>query len=440
MSDAKKVHGDRYDYSRSVYVGANKNISIICPEHGEFWQKAANHLLGYGCPQCAAKARSSDTDAFVAKCEAVYGKGRYDYSRVNYVHSKEKVCIICPEHGEFWMSPNNHMRGHGCPSCYGTPKKTREQFIQQAIAVHGDMYDYSKVEYDGTDKKVCIVCPVHGEFWQTPYSHLNGTKCPACSHVKRIDEDGFKQRSAEIHKNKFDYSKVHFVSPYEKVCIVCPEHGEFWQKPSIHLRGYGCPVCGGSQRLTTEEFIEKANRVHNNRYLYDKTEYINTGTKVCITCPIHGDFWQTPNNHLFGAGCPVCNQSHLENIVMRMLKAQGLRYDFQKTFDWLCYRDKMYLDFFLPEHGVAIECQGGQHFYSSELFGGEDNFADTLARDQAKKDLCEKHGIKMLYFSNLGIDYPYPVIENLEVLLKEITNKGEVDSSRWKDPELPFSY
>jgi hypothetical protein len=104
---------------------------------------------------------------------------------------------------------------------------------------------------------------------------------------------------------KYDYSKVKFEHVNKHVCIICPEHGEFWQKPGIHLRGYGCPICGGSKRLTNEEFIEKARLVHEDKYDYSKVNYINTSTKVCIICPEHGEFWQTPNSHLFGAGCPT---------------------------------------------------------------------------------------------------------------------------------------
>ena len=98
----------------------------------------------------------------------------------------------------------------------------------------------------------------------------------------------------------------------------------------------------------------------------------------------------------------------------------------------------MHLDFFLPEQGIAIECQGEQHFSPSEFFGGEEMFIDTQARDKAKRDLCEAQGIKMLYFSDLGIEYPYPVIENPDILLMEIWNTGAPDPTKWKDPELPL--
>lgn len=436
--EARKVHGDKYDYSRVVYESSVKRVCIICPEHGEFWQIADGHLRGAGCPKCSALSRRSNIDNFIKTCRELYGD-YYDYSKVKYVHSKEKVCIICPKHGEFWMTPNAHMRGHRCPKCYGTPKKTKEQFIEQAKKIHGDKYDYSKVNYVTNKEKVCIICPIHGEFWQTPFCHLKGRPCPSCRKVLRITQESFIERCTMIHHGKYDYSKVKYEHANKRVCIICPEHGEFWQKAGIHLRGYGCPICGGSQRLTTEEFIEKANKVHENKYDYSKAEYVNTSTKVCIICPEHGEFWQTPNSHLFGAGCPACPQSALEEKMRKLLTAQGIRFEAEKSFSWLRSRKKMFIDFFLPDYSVAIECQGRQHFAPSDYYGGQEEFELVVERDAKKKELCEKHGIKMLYYSNLGIDYPYPVYEDFGILLDAIKN-SDTNPNLWRDPEIPFVF
>lgn len=396
--------------------------------------------MGRGCRKCGHLSRRSNTDFFISKCKEIYGN-RYDYSKVEYVHSKENVCIICPEHGEFWMTPNAHLRGHRCPKCFGTPKKTKEQFIEEARNVHGDKYDYRKVVYEGTDVKVCIICPEHGEFWQSPYCHLKGDQCPACSKVQRITHDIFIERCTKIHHGKYDYSKVKFEHVKKHVCIICPKHGEFWQKPGIHLRGYGCPICGGSKRLTNEEFIEKAKHVHEDKYDYSKVQYKNTSTKVCIICPEHGEFWQTPNSHLYGAGCPTCPESKMEGEVRHILLNNNIVFEQEKGFDWLVFHRHMYLDFFLPEYGVAIECQGGQHFFPSQLFGGEEFYKQTKERDVAKKRLCEEHGIRILYYSNARVDYPYPVFESLKLLLKAIKDEGiVVDSSRWRDLQLTLDF
>ena len=123
----------------------------------------------------------------------------------------------------------------------------------------------------------------------------------------------------------------------------------------------------------------------NDKYDYQKVKYINTATKVCITCRIHGNLWQTPNNHLFVAGCPTCPQSNLEGEIRHFLIKNEIKFEQEKTFDWLIFNRKMFLDFFLPEYYVAIECQGRQHFAPTELFGGEKFYEITLERDKVKK-------------------------------------------------------
>lgn len=438
ISRATVKHKGRYDYSKVDYQGLDKEVTIICPIHGEFKQKASVHLKS-GCPLCFGTPKSN-TEDFIKKAREIYGD-RYDYSKVEYKGNKEKVCIICPEHGEWWMSPNNHLRGHRCPGCYGTPKHTNDEFITMAKKIHGDKYDYSKVDYNGLKNNVCIICPQHGEFWQSPNSHLNGAGCPVCSGTQRITLPIFIERCTITHNGKYDYSKVKFEDLDDFVEIICPEHGVFEQRAKVHYRGYGCPICGGSKRLTNEEFIEKANKVHNYKYDYSKVNYVNTATKVCIIWKEHGEFWQTPNNHLFGAGCPTCPQSNMEGEVRQFLIKNNIQFEQEKTFEWLRFNKKMFLDFFLPEYGVAIECQGGQHFFPTELFGGDEYYKTTIERDELKKILCKQHGINILYFSNAHIDYPYPVFESLQLLLQAIKQHGNIEQTKWEQQlKLPLEF
>ena len=123
---------------------------------------------------------------------------------------------------------------------------------------------------------------------------------------KKTKEE-FIKGARKKHGDKYDYSKVDYVNKRTKVCIICHEHGEFWQTPSSHLQGKGCPICGGTSTLTKEELIKKARKVHDNKYNYTKVEYVNNKTKVCIICPEHGEFWQTPYDHFYGCGCPKCH-------------------------------------------------------------------------------------------------------------------------------------
>ena len=251
IAEAKKVHGDRFDYSQVKYTNNHTKVCIICSEHGEFWQMPTKHLSGQGCPKCSQKEVTDkqrySSKQFIEKAYQVHGD-KYDYSKVDYKDAYTKVCIICPEHGEFWQKPGNHLFGQGCPKCFGNIRLTTESFIQKAQTVHGDKYDYSKVKYANNSTKVCIICPDHGEFWQVPNSHLSGKGCPECGKLqntdkRRGDTANFIKKAREVHGDKYNYSKVEYRSVKEKVCIICPKHGEFWQEVDNHLQGHGCPKC-----------------------------------------------------------------------------------------------------------------------------------------------------------------------------------------------------
>lgn len=192
--------------------------------------------------------------------------------------------------GEFWMSPNNHLRGHRCPGCFGTPKMTTEQFIARAKAVHGDQYDYSKVDYRGLQKKVCLVCPKHGEFWTSPDGHLQGHRCPYCYWRIKLTTSQFIARSKAAHEDRYDYSKVDYQGLNKKVCIICREHGEFWTTPATHLNGHGCPACSGVQRITVPIFIERCTKIHKGKY---DSSYANPNvdTSACyVATSVYGSY------------------------------------------------------------------------------------------------------------------------------------------------------
>ena len=147
-------------------------------------------------------------------------------------------------------------------------RKSNDEFIREAQSIHHNKYDYSKVEYTNNKTKVCIVCPEHGEFWQTPSDHLNGKGCPQCAGNVRCDKDTFIEKAKHMHNDRYDYSKVEYANAHTKVCIICPEHGEFWQIPNNHLNGNGCPLCknrkiGDVLRDTVEDFSNKSNEIHD---------------------------------------------------------------------------------------------------------------------------------------------------------------------------------
>ena len=342
---------------------------------------------------------------FVSEAISVHGE-KYDYSKVEYINSHAKVCIICPEHGEFWQIPSSHMAGCGCAACmikdaHEKTKKTTEQFIQQAKIIHGDKFDYSKVEYNGNKTKVCIICPKHGEFWMKPNSHLCGQGCPNCRKNKSITKEEFLKKSIEVHGDRYDYSKVEYKNATTKVCIICPIHGEFWQKPVSHMKGQGCLKCGASRRaekkkLTTDVFIKRAKDKHGDKYDYSKVEYVNANTKVCIICPEHGEFWQKPFDHLGGRGCYVCNRNggQIEESLYQYFLSKYNIVERNVKFDWL---GRQSIDIYLPEYKIGIEYQGEQHFLPFNYMGGEDGLKHRKELDELKNKLCRENGVLLLY-------------------------------------------
>ncbi len=195
-------------------------------------------------------------------------------------------------------------------------KLTQEEFIEKAKAVHGASYDYGSTEYTTAKAKVVIICPTHGRFIQRPDHHINGAGCPKCaaekiSKQKQKTLKDFLAKANKVHKTKYDYSGTDYISALTPVKIICRIHGEFTQLQSVHLSGCGCSKCGdisiGTKlRSNTDEFVDKAVRVHKDKYDYTKTKYLTSKDKVVIVCEKHGEFLQSPEKHLAGNGCPEC--------------------------------------------------------------------------------------------------------------------------------------
>ncbi|AUR82239.1 hypothetical protein NVP1022O_26 [Vibrio phage 1.022.O._10N.286.45.A10] len=314
IEKARAVHGDRYSYERAVYVNTRSKVVITCPVHGGFEQTPNSHLRGDCCPKCgtsaSALAQSSTTEEFVEKARLVHGS-RYGYESTVYVRNSDKVTITCIEHGDFEQRPNGHLLGNGCSKCATLSKAsaltpTTEEFIEKARAVHGDRYSYDRTVYVRALDKVTITCPEHGDFEQRPASHLTGRGCAKCrSDSDKLTTEEFIEKARAVHGSRYGYERAVYVTNRKKLTITCPGHGDFNQTPHSHLGGSGCAKCADIT-LTTEEFIEKARAVHGNAYGYDRTVYVTNKKKVTLTCPEHGDFEQTPNTHLSGCGCHKC--------------------------------------------------------------------------------------------------------------------------------------
>lgn len=194
-------------------------------------------------------------------------------------------------------------------------RKTTEEFIKEANQRFNNTFDYSKTKYTGATNKVIITCSLHGDFEQRPNDHLCGKGgCKECSKVNKHTPESFKEKATVKHKNYYDYSQVTFSSIHDKIIIVCPHHGDFLQTGREHLAGSGCRKCAAistakQQTKPLELFIKQANEVHSDKYSYLNVIYKNNAEKICIECKEHGSFWQAPNDHLKGRGCPDCGQT-----------------------------------------------------------------------------------------------------------------------------------
>lgn len=288
---------------------------------------------------------------------------------------------------------------------------TTDEFIERAKNVHNNFYAYpNNLIYKNYYEKVPITCPIHGEFWQKPSEHLRGKGCKICGMQKSIINgrktfEWFENQSNFVHRNKYVYHKETYKDVKTKTLITCPIHGDFWQTLDKHLHSQeGCPRCAHTWMPTTDEIIEKCRIIHGDKYDYEKLSYVNAKTKVTITCKKHGDFLQDIHHHLDGNGCPKCRSSKLENELEFLLKKENIIYEQWKRFDWLKNEKKLSLDFYLPQYNCAIECQGEQHYRPINWFGGIDNFLVQTNRDEIKKQLCKEHGIRLLYFTKYRIN------------------------------------
>jgi hypothetical protein len=346
LEKAKTIHSDLYDYSLVDNYKNNRTIlDIICKEHGVFKQMAVNHLQGKGCQKCGQAVveeskRLSQSD-FLERSTSVHAS-RYDYSLVVYKNSSTKVKIICKTHGLFKQIPNAHMAGAGCKKCAidEAAKKRRKNnafFIKKATLVHGNSYDYSLVECDGTKSNVTIICKTHGLFTQSASGHLQGKGCQYCAIEKSI-----------------------------------------------------------GPRQTTNEFIAKAQKIHGDTYDYSLVEYTGSSKKIYLICKKHGKFKTVAQYHLSGVGCRKCRISRGEYVIGEFLQRSGLLHETEKRFDNCRNQKVLPFDFYIPAHNLLIEYDGEQHFIPVKMWGGEEGLKAIQKRDAIKTRFAERHNIRLL--------------------------------------------
>ena len=301
---ANKIFNSKYDYIR-IYKKYDKYqfFEISCKTHGIFEKKNQNHIKKQqGCPLCSKPSKLTK-QMFIDKSINTHGI-KYDYSQVEYSNNRIKVKILCREHGIFEQSPNNHIKGQGCPTCSNRNKVTNTIFIVKANKIHGDKYDYTNINYINSQTNINFLCTEHGIFQQTPQNHLKGNQCYKCSNIVKTTDD-FIKKSGGVHQNIYNYSKTCYVSAREKVIIICKTHGEFLQTPNDHLNGCGCNKCGmGNYSKSSISWLENIMKTENifiqhagnmgEKFVFlhnRKIKFDGYCEKTNTVYEFYGDFW-----------------------------------------------------------------------------------------------------------------------------------------------------
>jgi hypothetical protein len=261
----------------------------------------------------------------------------------------------------------------------------------------------------------------------------------------------FIEKANKTHGlGRYDYSKTTILkNNREKVCVICPKHGEFWQISGAHVIGGGCRKCASeklskNRSMSQEEFINRANKIHNGKFDYSKVVYVNSIKKVCIICPSHGEFYQKPAVHLQTRGCPQCKYSLGERAIISWLTKQGVDFDHFYSFPDLMSPNRIPLefDFCIKNPIFLIEFDGEQHFRPVRFNSISEEqaiqkFKKVQYYDSLKDQYCIKNDIPLLRINHrefkdipeileekiLGIDSYFQKHGNFKLTVNELYNE-----------------
>ena len=272
------------------------------------------------------------TDSFITEAKKIHGD-KYDYSKTIYINSNTKIKIICRLHGEFEQFPYNHLSGNNCQKCFKNNqkmlihKKNKVTFIERAKIKYGSKFNYSKVNYIDCTKLVTIICPIHGEFEQSPRNHLlSKTGCTLCGIHRggdsvKLSVEEFIKRAQLIHGNKYLYDKVIYINIQTNIIIICKLHGEFEQRPDFHLQGHiGCkkclPINYSNSSIKWLEYIQEKDKIYIQHAENDKEYNIpNTKYKADGYCEANNTIYEF-HGCMFH-GCPKCYDENKINPIIK---------------------------------------------------------------------------------------------------------------------------
>lgn len=433
------IHGDKYDYSLSVYESPKTKVKIICPHHGIFEQMPYSHMNGNGCPHCAKEKEpynKRSLDELISLCKERFPE--YDYSK-STEDILPKMVVICPKHGEFTCLYRTFTKGAGCPKCYYENlrkpkpiiKSHKEKFIEKAKAKYGDQYDYSFVG-DEPYQKETFICNIHNvKFQQTRGQHLKGAcGCHMCAKknlgAPSLGNNEFLKRMKELYGNDYIFDEP-YINNRQEMTVICKKHGEFKQSVVRLLKGSGCPDCSNEKQILKrhQNFIKRSNELYGNKYDYSLVEYKGNTTYIKIICKEHGIFEKSPISFLQGAGCPECSGA------IQFSKEES------KIFNWFpdvferndrTVLNGKELDLYSVKHKLAIEVNG--IYWHSDEFKDKDYHLN-------KTEECMKQNISLLHFWDYEINKRQDIVKSMissrlglnhkiygrQCLIKEVSSK-----------------
>jgi hypothetical protein len=338
------------------------------------------------------------TEEFIKKAKNIHGD-KYDYSKVNYISSKDNILLIDNNYlTEHLVRADSHIIQKVGSNIKNAINK-KEFLIKEFESIHGNKYNYSRVNYTGAKKLIEILCKVenHGSFFQTPDNHKQGKGCIKCAGLDKLSTSTIIDRVKIIHGDKYDYSFVEGgKTNRNKITIINKESNTTHSVSphSIFNVKTKCSISNADNKNLF--FIYKAKKIHGNKYDYSKVDYNGNKINVTLICPIHGEFKQKPNIHLQGKGCPICCESKGEKIIREFLQKNKIIYKPQHKFNDCKYKNLLPFDFYLPDYNICIEFNGKQHYEPVKWFGGEKSFKEQIIRDKIKSEYCKNNNIRLI--------------------------------------------
>lgn len=339
-------------YDNTIYENKNTDVVVTCKKHGDFKINPKYFLYNNGwCPECYREYQKENGYKKIRPIlEDAYKELNYVFLWDTFKNAYSEMDVICPTHGLFHPNLRNMKFLHTiCPDCAASlngknKRLSQDVFLERVEKIFANKnYDFSNAVYDGNDKEVEVVCPIHGVFKKTPHDLFNGSGCQKCAAKERglkirLSEEEYVERCKNVHIGKdYDYSECHYQTTNDDVVVIC----------------------------------------------HKKDKYGNE----------HGPFTQSALMHMQGQGCPKCQSSHLEQEIRSFCILNNFVYEEQKKFPWL---GRQSLDFYLPDFNIAIECQGKQHFINERRYKNLDKIRE---RDIRKRKLCKENNVILLYYT-----------------------------------------